>query len=330
MGKQVSTLQVTGKVGNLVGYKRSGSKKPGAKFARIRPTDVKNPKTQAQQIQRAIVATIAKAYQMGSVIFDHSFEGKMVGAQSMDYFKKINMRALRNAIRDDVKNNVPVEDQLGVVVAPGTAFATAGPLIISEGTLQQSLFEAGATVDGYPKVNIVLSQAEQAMTVPEFLASRNVKAEDIFTLVGFGVMYSNGAFASQYGQLASQPSTAFGFIRLTVKDTSAVSTAMSAATLADLFVIEIGGEGTLDGTALATADITCEHITDWEPGYIGVIRSRENDKKRSNCTLFTGDAQGHVTNISSFGIKSSYLLNAWSPEQDTLGQSDLILEGGNF
>lgn len=329
MGKQVSTLQVTGKVGNLVGYKRSGSKKAGMKFARLRPTDIKNPKTQSQQIQRAIVATIAKAYKAGCIIFDHSFEGKMPGAQCMDYFKKINMRALRNAIRDDVKNNLPVEEQLGAVVAPGSAFPTLNPLIVSEGTLQQSLFEAGVDTDGFPTLAISLSAAEQAMTVPAFLASRNIQADDIFTLVGFGRIYSNGAFASQYGTYASQPSVAFGFVRLTVKDTSSLSTSMSAATFDDIFVVEIGGEGLLAGSKLASAAILCTEITGFEYGYIGCIRSRENDKKRSNCTLFTGSASG-VTNVSACGIKSSYLLNAWSPEQDTLGQSDLILEGGNF
>lgn len=331
MGKQVSTLQVTGKVGNLVGFKRSGSKQSGAKFARMRATDIKNPKTNAQLYQRAVAATITKAYAAMKQICDHSFESKAVGAESMQYFNRVNMNLLRANIKADIENDIAVADQRGVVVAPNSAFCTPGPYKVSEGTLKQNLFAVAS--DNGDIVVTMAAAGDAAQTVAEYLAANNIVSGDIFTLVGLGVINADGAFASQYGQLASQPSTAFGFIRLIVKDSAfTAATLMSAATIADIFDVEIGGNApSLDTTALVSASIACEAITGEEQGFLGIIRSRRNSKLRSTTILQgIGGATPAVGEISAFGIKSDYLLNAWIQDVDTLGQSRLILEGGNF
>jgi len=331
MARQTSTITVVGKLGNAVGFKRSGSKKAGAKFARIRATDIKNPKTNAQLYQRAVAATVTKAYAAMKEICDHSFEGKAVGAESMQYFNSKNMNLLRKAILADVNGSVEPAAQVGVVVAPKSAFPTVGPYLVSEGSLTQNfmtLAESGATAVISPSVG------GATQTVAQYLAAAGIVANDIFTVVALGVLDPQGAFASQYGTLASQPSCAFAYVRFKVKASALTSTTLaSEAAITDVFDVDFGGQAnttitegnTLDGFSISVVDL----ITDSSDGFIGVIRSRENSKLRSTCRLQTinSGAAGNAY-ASSFGIKSDYLLNAWIAEQDTLGQSALILEGG--
>lgn len=79
----------TGKVGNKTYYRSNGST-----IAReIVP--VKNPKTDAQTIQRVIVAQVGKDYKMFKTICDHSFQGISTGANSMNEFRKLNTRRAR-------------------------------------------------------------------------------------------------------------------------------------------------------------------------------------------------------------------------------------------
>lgn len=331
MARQTSTITVVGKLGNAVGFKRSGSKKAGAKFARIRATDIKNPKTNAQLYQRAVAATITKAYAAMKEICDHSFEGKAVGAESMQYFNSKNMNLLRKAILADVNGSVEPAAQVGVVVAPKSAFPTPGPYLVSEGSLQQSLI--ALQPDAEPTMALALT-VEQTTTVAQLLAAAGVVAGDIFTIVALGVNDDQGAFASQYGALASQPSCAFAFVRLKVKTAALTSTALaSEALLTDVFEIERGGNahaGSIDSVTLANLSFSIVDVVECQltKGFIGCIRSRENSKLRSTCRLQTTTTEDEITFASRNGIKSDYLLNAWIAEQDTLGQSSLILEGG--
>lgn len=331
MARQTSTITVVGKLGNAVGFKRSGSKKAGAKFARIRATDIKNPKTNSQLYQRAVAATVTKAYAAMKEICDHSFESKAVGAESMQYFNSKNMNLLRKAILADVNNAVEPAAQVGVVVAPKSAFPTPGPYLVSEGSLTQSAFTFKPD-SGDAMTLPTAAGAEQ--TVAQYLAAAGVVANDIFTVVVLAALDPQGAFDSQYGQLASQPSTAFGFMRLKVKAAALSSSSLAtSAKMSDVFDVEFGGQAADFGVAednLSAFIVTVANLIDAaDGGFIGCIRSRDNSKLRSTCRLQTADElQQHATYVSSYGIKSDYLLNAWITEQDTLGQSALILEGG--
>ncbi len=79
----------SGKVGNKVYYRSNG--KTVAREA-VTP---KNPKTNAQTIQRVIASQVTKTYQKFKEICDHAFEGYSMGAQCANQFKKLNMRNLR-------------------------------------------------------------------------------------------------------------------------------------------------------------------------------------------------------------------------------------------
>lgn len=79
-----------GKVGSLV-FSRAN----GQQITRARAEVVKNPQTDAQVIQRILLNTVAQAYSRMSAICDHSFEGVKTGQDSMSYFMKSNLNALR-------------------------------------------------------------------------------------------------------------------------------------------------------------------------------------------------------------------------------------------
>ena len=76
-------------VGDVVMYRREG-----AQISRVRVRNVKNPKTDAQSFQRAIMAPIAKFYSPLSVVLERSFEG-LSKAKSHNKFNQVNANLAR-------------------------------------------------------------------------------------------------------------------------------------------------------------------------------------------------------------------------------------------
>ena len=69
----------------------------GKQVTKDRVADVKNPRSSAQMVQRAIMATAIHGYSALKEICDHSFEGISYGQKSMNYFVAENARIVRNA-----------------------------------------------------------------------------------------------------------------------------------------------------------------------------------------------------------------------------------------
>lgn len=59
----------------------------------------KNPQTDAQMIQRILIATVGVAYASMKEIVDHSFEGVTKGAKTMNAFRSINSNILRDNLQ---------------------------------------------------------------------------------------------------------------------------------------------------------------------------------------------------------------------------------------
>lgn len=134
MATQNSTITVKGKLGNIVGYKG----RDGKRLARIRQTEVKNPKTDGQIIQRMILATASKAYGRMKSIVDHSWQGVSYGGISQSYFLKKAMERIRKFVADSMaKFPSSITDPLQWVgLARPDRLAEAGyGLQISEGTI---------------------------------------------------------------------------------------------------------------------------------------------------------------------------------------------------
>lgn len=69
----------------------------GEQISRAKAKSVKNPRTDAQMIQRVIMATTVQAYSGMQAIVDHSFQGVAYQGPSMNKFNSLNSKALRSA-----------------------------------------------------------------------------------------------------------------------------------------------------------------------------------------------------------------------------------------
>lgn len=201
MGTQNSTITVKGKLGNIVGYKG----RDGKRLARIRQTEVKNPKTDGQIIQRMILATASKAYGRMKSICDHSWQGVAYGGTSQSYFLKKAMDRIRKFVADSIAAmpasiTNPIE---WVGLARPDSLAEAGyGLQISEGTIP-SVSATYAEVGEGEEKDTVLSHfgsvitlaVEDTMTIQNVMDSLGAKVGDQITAI---CITANGEF--KYGR----------------------------------------------------------------------------------------------------------------------------------
>ena len=309
-----------GKVGDVVFYRADGQQ-----LSRVRNRNPRNPRSNAQLFQRAIMATVVQAYTAGKAIFDHSFQGYSVGAQNQREFLKRNAKLLRETVAADINTPIATNQQKGRVVAPGVTSPVPFTYVISNGTYDQTLFTLEGGQYSLPKAN-----ADEK--VDEYVSRNNILAGDIYTFIIFAarkdIKYQSPSWDDV---LASQNACDFGYLRLTVKkDVSENSSVLS--NYSQLFEVEVGGNNVSIpnlSNVLINDVVTIEIIFDAEvytgTGAIGLIRSRKDQDLRSNSVMnmiYGDDAE------NMFGIASEYLLDAWKAGTSSIGDSDLILEGG--
>lgn len=307
-----------GSVGDVVFYRANGQQ-----LSRARNRAPRNPKSDAQLIQRAISATISQAYKAGKVIFDHSFEGKEVPLGNQRRFLSANMRKLRSQVFNELAT--PAAEAVAAVVSPGATYAVPNAYRIAEGSLIQSLFGLSvAATDTFIGPVATMVAATAGETVADYCLRNGLQAGEIFTIVGFGV--DNGLSSEDL----ISPESSFGFCRLIVKESAITSTvAMTAATYGDFFTIDESG-ATFPDSQLVTVGINLDQVCLVHSGLgsMGVIRSRENSGLRSTSDMMTV-IEIDATKENAYGVKPINLLTAWSPEFNGV-DSKLILEGGGF
>lgn len=124
MGKITSIITFTGKLGNTVGSK--GLR--GRHLIRARQYEVKNPRSNAQNVQRMIFATAATSLAYLTEILNNSFEGKAFGQESLSYARKVNLDLLRNM-------NPTSAASIGSYLKKGDKHFAPNTYILSQGTL---------------------------------------------------------------------------------------------------------------------------------------------------------------------------------------------------
>lgn len=308
-----------GKVGSLV-----FSRQDGEQITRARNYHPKNPRTNAQLYQRAIMATVMAAYSQGKEIFDHSFQNKSVGNMNMREFLSRNARELRNLMSASVDGGY--NDNGARVVAPKSLYMVPFEgLIISAGNYTQNLF-------GYTKGTNYMPNPAQNMTPAEARSQYGLVPGDIYTFI---VVYGDQSapvfsLPENTSQLSKQFPTTFGFLRLQVKEGwDTIHETISQYKVNEIFditdvrnVVAPVMTGQFIDFNVTASGLTPKEDEDVIPFAIGLIRSRFDEDLRSDSVL-------HLE-TKSFGIAPQYVIEAWKRGTTALGDSDLILEGGNF
>lgn len=313
-----------GKIGDVVFYRFNGQQ-----MARVRNRKPKNPRTNEQLYQRAIIATVMKAYSAGKEIFDHSFQNIQFGEGNMRYFNSKNARMLRSNLANDLASGLSLENQLGRFVAPGVASPVAVPgLIASEGELTNNFMRIVAPTSTANVAKVFVPVVLENETIQEFLTRMNIYPGDIFTIIAFTCTKNNIAYKDDVVNTpyANQYDTAFGWLRLIVKDMSDSDLKASETTHGDLFEFQVGGSGVRASASQKLGvdyDITTHLTSNNAMGTVAIIRSRDDEKTRSSETMKP------ITFTKEYGIASQYLLLAWTRGTEKIGQSELILEGGD-
>lgn len=314
-----------GKVGDVV-FSRAN----GEQISRVRNRHPKNPRSNSQLFQRAIMATIVQAYSAGKAIFDHAFQGYSVGAQNQRKFISENAKLLRETIAADINTPIETNEQKGRVVAPGVSQPVPFGYVISKGNYPQNLLVS--VENGRYK----FPSAEGIKTVKDYVSRFGLIAGDIYTVVVFATQKNEAFTTPLYDDvLAMQKYCNFGFVRFTVK--SGLDTKQEMLNKIGQ-VFEIEQTGTVLHDPAYIADLGIDNNIDIPnlladdsnytgTGAIGVIRSRQDKDLRSDSVM---QVVYGSTAENMFGIASDYLLDVWKASTSSIGDSDLILEGGGI
>lgn len=163
-----------GSVGDLTFYRRNAQQ-----ITRARSRVVKNPKTLAQQMQRAIMRTAVGAYGVIKSICDHSYEGVAYGADSYAKFLKLNLDMLRSlaaAGGENTKSFLPA----------GFNGLVAMPWVLSKGSISwigaQSVNFSGDLTFNLGELS---ASAVDTITYEQFANVLGAREGDQITLIAF-------------------------------------------------------------------------------------------------------------------------------------------------
>lgn len=292
-----------GKVGDLV-FSRSN----GQQVVRARAAVVKNPKTEAQTIQRTILNTVAQAYSKMQPIVDHSFEGIPEGQKTMSAFMRANLDAVRAKIAQAVANNWDY-DSIYAFVPIGTNKFAPNDFIVSRGSLP-------SVVVAIPSANTTTAELG-GTTYGDIISALGLKRGDQLTFLNIKATRSLDSQDStfEYARVILDPQNADG----SAADLSTPLLADGAINLpsprntGQLTDLAIAQDGTLTFNIAGNQRITLA---------AAVIVSRQNttgEWQRSTTQLVTND-----DNIGGFVNSLQYALDY--AEQNSLASlSDLYL-----
>lgn len=180
-------------VGDVVMYRREG-----AQISRVRVRTIKNPKTDAQSFQRAIMAPIAKFYSPLSVVLERSFEG-LSKAKSHNKFNQVNANLARQNKWALPKGTgfCPLPYQLSEGTMPAVSYDGSGMLNINISNITEGIETIGAIsaaliAAGYKKGDVITILAVTSDNTGDFPANYvpytyqfEVNEEDTTTLATF-------------------------------------------------------------------------------------------------------------------------------------------------
>lgn len=337
----------------------------GVQVSRVRNRTPRNPRTAKQLYQRAIMATVMRAYTAGAEIFDHAFERYTRGADCQHRFFARNCAQLRSLLAADLQSGLSAGAMKTFFGAPKVNSPTPSPYIISEGSLTQGVLQCSAggssEFGNFNSFGVDLpdTPAGSGVTYADlaysFMSAGFFRADDIFTLCYFAVDTTSlpeFEVRDTTAACSKQFPGGFGFVRMAFNENVLSNNNQHPD---DIVIIGDGTSGSNGGffyvtgysgfesASAATRVVGLKHSQSLSlnelltppgtsglifGGFMGVIHSRRDTQLRNNCTMIYSGARNNV--FVPFGINSYYILKAWQQGTETVGLSDAILESDSF
>lgn len=325
----------------------------GQQITKDRVQSVANPKTQKQQFQRAIMASVMAAYSEMKEIEDHAFQGKKKGSENQREFMSRNLVAMRNAFLQYQDNNTAVANQKYFAVGPKTPTVLPAEWILSHGTMEEQSFltyEDGNHTFVTP--NVVSYQESSS----GYTSTLGELADDLGIIPGLQITFvcvnaTNGPriYEVDPASHAGYHDFKFRYCRLVFKyfdrNTVVVSATQELQRLIEDFfskAIDTARSTPRMVNALTRRSETPEGASYFEydaedllagaafdetlTGGIGIITSMVDQDLRSTSKMQVRNIDNLAT---ALGLSWNWVPLAWQNAGANLGESELYLEGGN-
>lgn len=270
----------------------------GKQITKDRVNEVKNPRTQAQMIQRMVMATASAAYAQMKQIVDHSFEGITYGQMNMSEFIRQNAKAIKASALDPDNAEFafnPYRDRN----------LYGGKFIMSAGT-------ASPIPAGMAKA--ISDNADT--TVVQFgnlaAAAGNVTADALYSYLGISV--GDMCTICLIAKNDTDASGIFAFVRLKAKASGAV--ALTQANFTNYFDVESNlpltflsvGDGTIDFRLSTPGTVENGEV---ESCAIHSLKSNGGWLRSSAVMSLNGYtlAPGYEDALATYPVGGSYVLN---------------------
>lgn len=315
---------IKGKIGGVVFYKITDSNSKDKQGQRAYVGQIRNPNTAKQQYQRAFLKTVSQMYAQGKVIFNHSFQGKEPGGQCAREFRKLNVNALRAQAISDFNRGLRPTEYNSFVCAKGSNSAVPNEYIISRGTYDQNFFTWNQTNKEFDTPSATAQQK-----VAEYAAANGLVSGDIYTFVALIVDTTVVAGGDGQTPYETNYKSTFLYSRFRVK--AELSTTDAITNLGQVFEQLPSSLPNVDLSTTAPSDsfspskVFAADVPNL--GAIGCIRSREDMDLRSDSTMHLLPQTG--IGAPGFGIISAFVWKYWGDDVPGIGDSELLLEGGD-
>lgn len=315
---------IKGKVGGVVFYKVTDSNNKSTQGQRVYTSVVRNPNTAKQQYQRAFLKTVSQMYAQGKVIFNHSFQGKEPGGQCAREFRKLNVNALRAQAISDFNRGLRPTEYNSFVCAKGSNSAVPNEYIISRGTYDQRFFSWYQNDKEF-----YTPDATSGQTVASYAAANGLISGDIYTFVALVVNTTVVAGGDGQTPYETNYKSNFLYSRFRVKDE--LSDTDEVTDFGQLFeqlpssLPNVNLSNISVGSSITIHDVLASDVP--QLGAFGCIRSREDQDLRSDSTMHLLPQTG--IGAPGFGIISAFVWKYWGNDVPGIGDSELLLEGGD-
>lgn len=192
---------VVGKVGDSTLYVSGGET-----VMRNGTSNVKNPQSYAQMIQRVIAKTAMNNYSALQFLANHSFQGKPTGAKCMERFLSRNMRYFRDRAAEIVNAGGSLYEFYQFAAVGSVKFVPAA-VILAEGKLPQLIY--GVKPDGSAALFNVQGHATP-ITYADIVNAYNLKRGDQLTFVSIDKNTLTGEYVPHYIRVILDPRNSDG------------------------------------------------------------------------------------------------------------------------